>query len=344
MENTLSCNPNQAKKNIIRCIKAGLVPFIQSSPGTGKSSIVRQIASEFNLKLIDHRLSTSDPTDLLGLPHFEEGQAVFSPFRDVFPLEDSPLPQGKDGFLLFLDEFNSAPRSVQAAAYKLILDRQVGQHTLHKRCVIVCAGNKLDDNAITVNLSTAMQSRLVHIIMETDYNSWLQNVAIPESYDERIVAFLSMYPNFLMDFEPEKTELTFACPRTWEFVNKLIKKEPELEATEWLPLLSGTIASGVAMNFLNFCKFRNDMISIQDVLKNPEKALVPELNEAKWATLFHILSNVTEDNFNDIVDYVERYPADFRIIFYRSLYIKHPEWSSHPAFVKARTSIGELLE
>ena len=115
METTLYCNANQAKVNIIRCIKVGLVPFIQSSPGIGKSSIVKQIAKEFNLKLIDHRLSTSSPEDLLGLPHFEEGKAVFSPFRDIFPLEDSSIPEGKDGFLLFFDEFNSAPRSIQAA-------------------------------------------------------------------------------------------------------------------------------------------------------------------------------------------------------------------------------------
>ena len=76
MEATLSCTPNQTKENIIRCIKAGLVPFIQSSPGLGKSSIVKEIAKEFNLKLIDHRLSTSAPEDMSGLPHFENGQAV----------------------------------------------------------------------------------------------------------------------------------------------------------------------------------------------------------------------------------------------------------------------------
>jgi MoxR-like ATPase len=83
-------------------MKCGLVPFIQSSPGIGKSSIVKQIAKEYNLKLIDLRLSTCDPTDLTGLPHFEEGRAVFSPF-DIFPVSNDDIPKNKDGWLLFLN-------------------------------------------------------------------------------------------------------------------------------------------------------------------------------------------------------------------------------------------------
>ncbi|MFR7882339.1 MAG: hypothetical protein ACLU5J_13335 [Christensenellales bacterium] len=90
-----------------------------------KSSVDKQIAKEYNLKLIDLRLSC-DPTDLTGLPHFEGRKATFSPF-DIFPTEYAPIPENKEGWLLFLDEFNSANKAVQAASYKLILDRMVGK-------------------------------------------------------------------------------------------------------------------------------------------------------------------------------------------------------------------------
>ena len=344
MEASLSCSPNQTKQNIIRCIKAGLVPFIQSSPGIGKSSIVRQIAEEFNLKLIDHRLSTSDPTDLLGLPHFENGKAVFSPFRDLFPLEDTPLPKGKDGFLLFLDEFNSAPRSIQAAAYKLILDRQIGQYKLHPRCAVVCAGNKLDDNAITVNLSTAMQSRLIHIIMEPNFNEWLENIAFKEDYDERIVSFLNMYPEYIMVFDPEHTEHTFACPRTLEFVNKLIRNEPEIDES-WLALLSGTITSEIAMTFFTFCKMREEMISYSQVIANPDNAPIPAKNEVKWSTILHLLNHLdNEEIFTKVSKYVSRYPVDYKIIFYRAVNIKHPELKSSRAYTEARLDLASYFE
>lgn len=341
MEATLTQSPNQAKESIIKCIKAGLVPFIQSSPGIGKSSIVRQIADEFNLKLIDHRLSTSAPEDMSGLPHFENGMAVFSPFRDIFPLDDTSLPAGKDGWLLFFDEFNSAPRSVQAACYKIVLDRQVGQHNLNKRCAIVCAGNRLDDNAITVNLSTAMQSRLIHIVMKEDFNEWLENVAFKEKYDERVIGFLSMYPKFLMDFNPESSELTFPCPRTWEFVNRLIKGQ-ELDKS-WTALLSGTISSGVAISFLSYCKLRDDMINIKDILKSPTLASIPERNETKWSTIFHLISNVTEDNFPKICQYVNRYSVDYRIIFYRAIKNQYSFLIEHKSFQEAMYDLSEYF-
>ena len=108
------CTPNQVKKYVEECIKAQLVPFIQSSPGCGKSAIVKQIAKEYNLELIDLRLSTAVFTHVnnlanclehigTGLPHFtKDGKAEFMPFN-IFPLENTPLPKGKDGWLLFLN-------------------------------------------------------------------------------------------------------------------------------------------------------------------------------------------------------------------------------------------------
>lgn len=55
---------NQAADLITVALKAKLVPMIHGSPAIGKSSIVKQIAQQFGLKLIDLRLSQCDPTDL----------------------------------------------------------------------------------------------------------------------------------------------------------------------------------------------------------------------------------------------------------------------------------------
>lgn len=55
---------SQATSIITQYIRAQLVPMLVGSPGCGKSQIVHQIAADFNLKVIDIRLSQSDPTDL----------------------------------------------------------------------------------------------------------------------------------------------------------------------------------------------------------------------------------------------------------------------------------------
>ena len=110
------CGPEQTKDFIIEVLQAGLVPYVRSSPGMGKSSIVRQIAKEWNLELIDIRLSTCAPEDLTGLPRLTDNSAKFVPFTDLFPIEGMELPEGKDGWFIFLDEFNAGERQIQAAS------------------------------------------------------------------------------------------------------------------------------------------------------------------------------------------------------------------------------------
>ena len=100
---------------ITEVLYARLMPYITASPGVGKSDIVKQVAKDLNLELIDVRLSQMDPTDLVGMPTIKDGKTCFIPPK-VFPIQGDPLPVDKDGFLVFLDEMSSASLAVQAAA------------------------------------------------------------------------------------------------------------------------------------------------------------------------------------------------------------------------------------
>jgi hypothetical protein len=327
---------------MMQVIEAGLVPYVQSSPGMGKSCITRNVADEFKLFMIDHRLSTSAPEDLSGLPRFnEKGEAHFSPFVDLFPLDDRTIPDGKQGWMLFLDEFNAASKSVQAAAYKLILDRMIGQRKLHPCVAIVAAGNMATDRAIVNPLSTAMQSRLVHLEMVVSFDEWLADVALKENYDNRIIAYLSMYHERLMDFRPEHQEKTFCCPRTWEFVNRLIKDKTVDD--ESAILLAGTITSGTAADFTQFTKVFEDLISLSEILRDPLTCRMPDNASSKWAVITHMMSNITEKNFADLGVYADRFTLDFRILFYRSVLVRKPELRMHSSFSKAMSTLSRYL-
>lgn len=91
------------KAYLLNFIKANIPAKLTSSPAIGKSDLVKSIAAELNLKLIDLRLSTCDVTDLVGLPNItEQGRSVWSP-NEAFPIQGDALPEGKDGWLLFLN-------------------------------------------------------------------------------------------------------------------------------------------------------------------------------------------------------------------------------------------------
>lgn len=340
VQNFYKVTPREARDYITQIISVGLVPYLQSSPGMGKSSIVRSISNEYKLSMIDHRLSTSSPVDLSGMPFFENGRASFMPF-DLFPVEGTPVPEDKVGWMLFLDEFNSATKNVQAAAYKLILDKMVGQHRLAENCAIVCAGNLATDRAITNPLSTAMQSRVIHLEMELHFQQWLEDVAFAEQYDSRVIAYLSYQPSKIMDFRPEHNEKTFCCPRTWEFVNKLVKGK-EINAKTG-KLLAGAITSGVAADFVNFVQVYQNMPSLNAILADPEGMFIPTDQATKWAVVTHLIEKAEDSNLEKITEYVDRFPMEFRTVFYRYLLVKKPAYRSNPHFIRAMVAINRHL-
>jgi hypothetical protein len=353
MDNLYTCTPRQVREYTLDAISAGLVPFIKSSPGMGKSSIVRSIAEEVNCHLTDHRLSTSAPEDLTGLPEFydkiietNEGpvnvgrRARFVPFGDIFPIAGEPLPAGKDGHIIFFDEANSAAKAVQAASYKVTLDKMIGQYKLHPYTALIMAGNLASDRAIVNALSTAMQSRVVHLDMVLSFDEWFEDVAIAEDYDNRIKAYLNYRKGHLMDFQPDHNENTFCCPRTWEFMNKLIKGKQVLDSK--IPLYAGTITSAGAVEFVQFTKTTN-VPSLADILRDPMGCKVPHDSAGKWFVMSHLMDGIDDTNAHEISQYVGRLGLDMQIVFFRSALVSKPQLRRHPAFAKAMIELQQYL-
>jgi hypothetical protein len=319
---SLTVNINQAKDIITECIKAQLVPMLAGSPAVGKSSIGQQIAKEYNLKVIDLRLGQCDPTDLLGFPAIDHSRdrARYVPM-ETFPIEGEDLPNENghqyDGWLLFLDEFNSADRGVQKAAYKLVLDRMVGQHNLHKQVAIMCAGNLETDGAIVEEMSTALQSRMVHLELKEDAKIWM-DWATSNGIDHRITSYINFKPGNLYSFKPDHQDKTYASPRTWEFASRLLSNmgsdHPLLKQT-----LAGTLSEGVAREFIAFTKIYKDLPSINDIQANPEKIKISDEPSILYALSGSISHNATETNIDKLMIFVKRLPIEFQVVCLREI-------------------------
>lgn len=343
-DNIYKCNTRTLQKILPVILEAGLVPFIQSSPGMGKSSVINALAENYGLCKIDHRVSTSEPTDFTGLPNLENGEACMAPFTDIFPLDKPGMnpPEGKNGWILLLDEFNHGSKSVQAASYKLVLDRMVGQYHLHPNCAIVLAGNLASDRAMVNNLSTALQSRVIHLFLELDFKVWLEDVAIAQGYHPTVKAFLNANPSRLMNFDPDHTDSTFCCPRTWEFLNRQVQQTNG--PVEWmLPAYVGTIGTAVAVEFYQFCRVFDSMARVEDILKNPHGVPVPTDKATTWAIVCSMTEWCNADTFSALGTYANRLPMDMKVFFFRSVMLTHPELRREPAFLAASQSIASLL-
>lgn len=333
--------PSEVRSDVIDCMQAGLVPFITSSPGLGKSSIVAQIAADFDLTLIDIRLSQCAPEDLMGLPmkdvDGDKPRSKFVPFG-MFPLDGDKVPG--NGWILFLDEFNSASKSVQSAAYKIILDRMVGQEKLHPNCFVVAAGNLASDRAIVNQLSTAMQSRLIHIEMVTDHKDFM-TFAHKAKFDHRILGFLEFRPEKLQQFDPDHNDRTFACPRTWEFASRLIKDKDFSQIK--LSLLAGTLSEGVAIELHTFMQEYDKLPSFTSILNAPEKIDVPREASTRYALVSMLLDRFSADTFPSIVKYVRRLSPEFQVIYFRGAERKNPKIVRERSFQENIQHLAKFL-
>ncbi|KXJ59497.1 MAG: hypothetical protein AXW14_15465 [Alteromonas sp. Nap_26] len=333
--------PSTAVDMIATVIRAGLVPMIHGSPGTGKSDIVAQVARDFNLTLIDERLANCDPTDLKGFPQIIGEKATYVPF-DTYPTEGDALPEGKDGWLLFLDELPHAPESVQKAAYKLILDRAVGGKKLHPKVAIVAAGNLESDGAFTTRSSTAMQSRLIHIELTISTPDWIE-YAQQNDFDPRIVSYIQYKPSNLQMFDPDHTDYTFACPRTWEFASKILRQLDDVGPSA-LPLLAGTLGEGAAREFIAFNQVFDQLPSITSIQASPETATMPYHQGGTLYALAGVLAdNVTKTNATALLKYVGRMPREFQVITIRDMNRRCPQLAENALFMEKAMEFSELL-
>lgn len=346
LSNLTSVNSTQAAELVEIILLSGLVPYLKSSPGIGKSSIYKAFAKKHKLFFIDLRLSGADRTDLNGLPDIKDGKAIFAQFEEHFPLETTPIPAGYDGWFLLLDEFPSAPRDVQAASYKLILDKMIGTKKLHPQVLLALAGNLASDRAIVNPIGTALQSRVVHINLVSHHNSWMNNVALPFKYNYRVLAFLNQFPSKLNNFHPDHEESTFACERTWEFTNNLVDTLDRLGhpiGDKHIPLFAGAIGEGIGVEFVQYCKIINDVVKVSEVLQNPNTCRVPTDISLKWAAVTSLAENTDENNIATILEYIERFDASMAILYYRSVLVRNPQLRTAPAFSSAMLKLSQFI-
>lgn len=308
----------QAEKLMYPLLNNKIVPFLHSSPALGKSSLAKTVAAKAKLKVIDLRLTELDASDLNGLPYFNEGKAQYLPFN-TFPIQDTEVPDGYNGWLLLLDELNSALPSVQSAAYKLILDRQVGQYKLHDDVYIIACGNLDTDNAITYPLSSALVSRFAHFYIEPNTKEWT-DWALDNDIDIRIISFLGFMPSHLYKFNPDSTE-PYASPRTWEILSKALSELETIDTTH-LPLLASLIGDGIAQEFMQYLKLADKVPKLEDIINNPEKVAVPSELGLQWATTSMVISSIDNSNYAKLEIYLRRFNMEMQVVALRYI-VKH---------------------
>jgi hypothetical protein len=258
--------PKKAKKAIQKAIQKRRPVFLWGPPGIGKSDIVKQIGDSEGREVIDIRLPLWEPTDIKGIPYYnaEQGTMVWAP-----PAE---LPTDPDSrAIIFLDELNSAPPAVQAAAYQLVLNRRVGQYILPKGVDIVAAGNRDGDKGVTYRMPAPLANRFLHLEAKVDFDDF-QEWATANKIHPEVVGYVGFAKQDLYDFDPKSSSKAFATPRSWVFVSDLLQDD-DTDTDTLTDLVAGAIGDGLAVKFMAHRKIAGKLPKAPDILSGKVKDL-----------------------------------------------------------------------
>lgn len=317
--------PSQVAATLPKLLSTNRTPFIWGDPGIGKSDILRSVAASLKIDLVDARLSIYDPTDLKGFP-VVKGTGKSQAMHFVPP---AILPTKGKG-ILFLDELPSAPPSVQAAAYQLILDKRLGEYELPAGWSIVAAGNHARNGGVHYSLPPALANRFVHIEMGCDAGDW-DLWAANHGITDITRAFIRFRPTLIHDMEARKAGTAFPTPRSWAFADDIVRLR--VGAAEEFELLKGTVGEGAAIEYLAFAKTARDLPSASEILISPDSAPVPSSPAAKHAVTVMLEQRAEPKNFKQCMQYMERLDVEYQTAFMQSITRKNRDLCSAKEYV-----------
>ncbi|MBP5530445.1 MAG: AAA family ATPase [Lentisphaeria bacterium] len=232
------------------------------APGIGKSDIVKAVAKELGIELRDVRLAQLDPVDLRGVPTVEDGQTKWAT-----PSFFSTDPNSAG--ILFLDELSAADPSIQVAAYQLLLDRRVGEYELPPKWIIVAAGNRAEDKAVSLPMSSALANRMMHLELRVEPEEWAR-WASKHALDPSVIGFIRFRPGMLFA-AGDDCERGWPSPRSWERVSNIL--EVGFEDGELSPCVAGLVGDAAAAQFLAYRRHYKALGDVRELMLDPGKPL-----------------------------------------------------------------------
>jgi hypothetical protein len=212
------------------------------------------------------------------------------------------------------------------ALLQLLLDDKIGTYHLPKNTIKIAAGNRAQDRAAVHEMPTPVKNRFAHYTLEANIDDWVQ-WALKNDIDESLIAFLRYRPMLLSAVDSK--ENAFPTPRAWEMLNR---KLPFMKDDFYG--CASLIGDGPAGEYIAFKSIYKEVPDIDALIKSPSTTKVPENASVLYAIAGALASRVNDKNFDAIMKYVRRMPAEYQVVIIRDCMAKDKGLMSQPAFTK----------
>jgi len=320
---------------------------VSGPPGCAKTQWTRQFAehmasqldltfgSEFGYCL--RHGAMEDPLDAGGVLHITDelddsgtkraDRTYPSMFPQPWEFADGKIPE--HGILVW-DEWGQMDHDQQKTCASGIDERRMGKYKLPNGWMIIVTSNRVQDKSAVSKPLAFITTR--KITAEMEYNSelhvhWLEAMGV----HYKLRGFVQANPSIVQVMEvpdhdlPYSTARTFyrACLQLMRFdVIDAIGTDEHMSPIARLAreVVIGTIGEGTALRLFGYLRHCESMVKMDEILKHPETAMIPERPDVLWATVQMMASYAKEQsqsgNNADMLPmfkYLERLPENFQM-------------------------------
>ena len=296
----------------VQILLAARVPvLLWGDPGTGKTETVERIAAAAGWHTETVIVSLHEATDFAGLPVRSDGGVVFDP-----PAWARAVAAHDGECLVFFDEVNTAPPTVQNALMRVVLEGRVANLELGGGVRFIAAANPPEQNIGAWDLSAPLANRFAHLRWPVAFDEWrhgyLQGWAsaapltIPDgSPDPALIAahkesqarFLDARRELLCDPPRPGAPATYGwpSPRTWDRAARCMAVAEQSGAKDEAVMLAAAalLGAGAAVEYLAH-EDSFDLPSVDDLLADPDMFARVERSDLQHAALAGVVAAVKE--------------------------------------------------
>ena len=269
-------NIAQAKEEIIHTVQAYTakdekgnykIPLVcqrpmllMGPPGIGKTAIMKQIAREEKIGLVEYTLTHHTRQSAVGLPilkkknfggkeytvtEYTMSEIIASVYQCM---EQQQVSEG----ILFLDEINCVSETLAPTMLQFLQNKTFGTHRLPPGWVLVAAGNPERYNKSVREFDMVTLDRVRSMEIEADYKVW-RAYAQKRQIHTAVLAYLDLKQENFYQIREKQEGSCFVTARGWEDLSRILQVYEELEIPVTKELAEEYIRDGeIAADFAGF--------------------------------------------------------------------------------------------
>jgi hypothetical protein len=232
-----------------------------------------------------------------------------------------PARAFKRGMLL-LEEWGQGQSDVKRALATAIHDKRIGAHLFPEQCDVLILTNRPEDRSGVSKEFDFLINRWCEVEMTPSPEAWIVHASEIGCQSETI-AFAARNRDLVFQGKVPDRQMPWATPRSLVGADRVLASAKALnmglDNDMVFSGLAGTMGMQGAHQYIAFAALRDKLTKFADIVRAPLDAHVPLDHPDQLMFLaFDLASRTDKANCDKIVAYIDRFPIDFAVAYYRA--------------------------